>query len=199
MKELSITVLSQVQDGQEKVIAFGSKMLSKTKRNYCITRWELLAVVHFVSQFRHFLSGQHFLVRTANSAVRSWTKIHADSYDPQRQTAQWLVRLAAFDFDIKHRTGRQHNNADGMSHLPMLQCMQCETRLQGAYEMKLWKKVDMITVCSSTQTEGGKTTRVKAQKRGKESKFARDAQTEMVRVLTRSQRLKSPKNLTNPS
>ena len=31
-------VLSQVQDGQEKVIAYGRKMLSKTERNYCITR-----------------------------------------------------------------------------------------------------------------------------------------------------------------
>ena len=31
-------VLSQVQDGQEKVIAFGSKVLTKTERDYCITR-----------------------------------------------------------------------------------------------------------------------------------------------------------------
>ena len=34
-------VLSQVQDGQEKIIAFGSKMQIKTERNYCITRGEL--------------------------------------------------------------------------------------------------------------------------------------------------------------
>ena len=107
-------VLSQVQDGQVKVIAYGSKMLSKTERNYCITRCELLAMVHFVSQFKHFLIGHHFLVRTDNSARRYWTKIHADSYDPQGQTALWLVRLAAFDFDIKPRMGRQHSNVETM-------------------------------------------------------------------------------------
>ena len=44
-------VLSQ----EEKVIAFASKTLSKTERNYCITRMELLAVVVFCEQFRHFL------------------------------------------------------------------------------------------------------------------------------------------------
>ena len=30
-------VLSQMQDGEEKVIAYGSKSLSKTQRNYCTT------------------------------------------------------------------------------------------------------------------------------------------------------------------
>ena len=30
-------VLSQIQDGQERVIAYGSKVLSKEVRNYCVT------------------------------------------------------------------------------------------------------------------------------------------------------------------
>ena len=106
-------------------------------------------------------------MRTDNSAVRYWTKIYADSYDPQGQTTRWLVTLVAFDFDIKHRMGRQHNNAAGMSHCTMLKCAQCETRHQEAYETKQREKVDMVTVYSRTETEGGKTTRVKAPKRGK--------------------------------
>ena len=115
-------VLSQVQDNEEKVIAFGSKTLTKPERNYCITRRELLAVVHFVQQFKHFLLGQRFLIRTDNSAVRYWMRIQSDSYDPQGQTARWMVRLAAFDFEIKHRPGKQHANADSMSRMPFLKC-----------------------------------------------------------------------------
>ena len=108
-------VLSQIQDDEEKVIAYGSKTLSKAEQNYCITRRELLAVVYFVQHFKHFLLGRKFLVRTDNSAVRYWMNIQSDSYDPKGQTARWMVKLAAFDFDIKHRPGRQHSNADGMS------------------------------------------------------------------------------------
>ena len=40
-------VLSQVQDGKEVVIAYGSRRLTKSERNYCVTRQELLAIVWF--------------------------------------------------------------------------------------------------------------------------------------------------------
>jgi hypothetical protein len=36
-------VLSQIQDGKEKVIAYYSKAFSRTERKYCVTRRELLA------------------------------------------------------------------------------------------------------------------------------------------------------------
>ena len=43
------TVLSQVQDGEEKVICYFSKCLSRSERLYCTTRKELLAVVMAVN------------------------------------------------------------------------------------------------------------------------------------------------------
>ena len=45
-------VLSQTYpDGKEKVIAYASRALTKTERQYCVTRRELLAIVHFVQHF----------------------------------------------------------------------------------------------------------------------------------------------------
>ena len=41
-------VLSQMQDGQERVLGYFSRSLSKTERNYCVTRRELLALVALV-------------------------------------------------------------------------------------------------------------------------------------------------------
>nr|XP_034338992.1 uncharacterized protein LOC117693065 [Crassostrea gigas] len=62
-------ILSQEQDGHEKVIAYASRTLSKSERSYCVTRKELLAVVHFVKGFRHFLEGQQFRLRTDHSSL----------------------------------------------------------------------------------------------------------------------------------
>ena len=56
--------LSQVQDGKEKVIAYSSLGLSPEQKRYCVTRKELLAVARFTRQFRHYLIGRHFVIRT---------------------------------------------------------------------------------------------------------------------------------------
>lgn len=63
-------VLSQVQNGTEKVIAYFSRVFSKTEKNYCITRRELLAVVDAVKSFHHYLYGRNFIVRTDHIALR---------------------------------------------------------------------------------------------------------------------------------
>jgi hypothetical protein len=47
-------VLSQVQDGQEQVIAYYSKTLNKAERNYCATGWELLAIVRTLEHGNEF-------------------------------------------------------------------------------------------------------------------------------------------------
>ena len=45
-------VLSQVdEEGIEYVIAYGSRVLPKAERNYCVTRKELLSVVTFLQHF----------------------------------------------------------------------------------------------------------------------------------------------------
>ena len=63
-------VLSQVgDDGREHVVAFGSHALSKPERQYCVTRRELLAVVHFLQHFRLYLLGHQFQLRTDHGSL----------------------------------------------------------------------------------------------------------------------------------
>jgi len=111
-------VLSQVQESQERVIAYASRLLSRAERNYCVTRRELLAVVYFCKQFRNYLLGRRFLIRTDHSALR-WLR---NMPDPVGQQARWLEILEEFQFDIEHRPGRRHCNADGLSRRPCRQC-----------------------------------------------------------------------------
>ena len=63
--ETSISaVLSQVQNGDERAIAYASRTYNKAEWNYCTTRKELLAVVYFIRQFKKYLLGSMFLIRT---------------------------------------------------------------------------------------------------------------------------------------
>ena len=61
------------QKMEEFPIAYASKSMTKSQRQYCATRRELLAIVVFVQQFRHFLLGRQFVVRTDHSALR-WSQ-----------------------------------------------------------------------------------------------------------------------------
>ena len=62
-------VLSQVQDEEERVIAYVSKSLEGSEQRYCTARKELLAVVRALKHFKCYLYGQKITVRTDNSAV----------------------------------------------------------------------------------------------------------------------------------
>eukprot|EP00731_Ephydatia_muelleri_P005167 Em0002g1343a len=67
-------VLLQKQDDElERVIAYGSRVLSKTERNYCVTRRELLAAVYFIEQFRPYLLGRHFTLRSDHGSL-TWLR-----------------------------------------------------------------------------------------------------------------------------
>ena len=114
-------VLSQIQDGQEKVLAYASRGLGKPERRYCVTRRELLAVVTYIKYFRHYLYGNKFLLRTDHGSLRWIFNFKA----PEGQLARWLEVLGIYDFDIQHRPGRLHGNADAMSRPPMAPCKQC--------------------------------------------------------------------------
>ena len=61
-------VLSQFQGGMKRPIAFASPTLSKSEWNYCVTRRELLAIVEFVKQHRHYLQGTRFCIRTEHAS-----------------------------------------------------------------------------------------------------------------------------------
>ncbi|GFR24034.1 retrovirus-related Pol polyprotein from transposon 412 [Trichonephila clavata] len=62
-------VLSQEIDGQESVIAYWSKCLSKPERNYCVPRKELLAIVKAVENFHSYVYGRKFLLRTDHASL----------------------------------------------------------------------------------------------------------------------------------
>ena len=104
-------VLSQIQNGKERVIAYASQTLSRSQRNYCTTYRELLAVVNFVKHFKHYLLGRNFTIRTDHSSLR-WL---LNFKDTDGIVARWLMSLQSFDFTIVHRRGIDHGNADALS------------------------------------------------------------------------------------
>ena len=112
------TVLSQVEDGMERVLAYASRSLRTPKKNYCVTRKELAALMFGINKFKAYLDGQPVRVRTNQSSLQWLTNFK----EPEGQVARGLEQLAPYDLHIKHRPGSKHGNADGLSRPPCKQC-----------------------------------------------------------------------------
>jgi len=80
-------VMSQEQYGVEKVIAYSSRTMSKPELRYDTTRKELLAIVNELKQFRQYLTGRHFIIRTDHVAL-FWLR---KTPEPMPQIARWLT------------------------------------------------------------------------------------------------------------
>ena len=107
-------VLAQAQDGKERAICYASTSLSKSQTKYSATRRELLALVTFTRNFRHYLLGQKFTIVTDRSALQ-W--LHSFK-DLDGKTARWLEKLAPFDYEVRHRPAKTIGHADGLSRIP---------------------------------------------------------------------------------
>lgn len=67
----------------------------------------MLALVHFLKFYRHFLYENQFVVRT-DHALLKWLM---DFKNPKDQIALLLETLSTYVMRVEHRPYRQHKNA----------------------------------------------------------------------------------------
>ncbi|SJL01309.1 uncharacterized protein ARMOST_04629 [Armillaria ostoyae] len=106
-------VLSQEQDGKWRPVAFLSKALTITERNYEIYNKELLAIMLALDEWRHYLMG-------ATVDFEIWTDHQNLQYfrKPQKinhHQARWVTELAEYHFTLHHKPGASNKKADLLS------------------------------------------------------------------------------------
>ena len=105
-------VLYQTQGEHQRVIGYASRGLTPSERNYPAHKLEFLALKWSVTEkFKDYLHGQKFTVVTDNNPltyILTNAKLDATGH-------RWV---AAFDFLLKYRPGRNNADADSLSRLP---------------------------------------------------------------------------------
>ena len=114
-------------DRRERVVAYGSRLLDKTERKYCVTHRELLAVIVFTKHFWPYLLERHFTLRTNHGSLQWLYNFH----EPEGQLAHWFESLQEINFTIVHCKGKVHNNVDALSWVPCQQCGRIQPLLGG--------------------------------------------------------------------
>lgn len=111
-------VLYQEQAGKMRVIAYASRTLTESEKNYHFHsgKLEFLALKWAVCEkFRDYLIGSSCIVYTDNNPltyVLSTAKLNATG-------CRWVAELADFHITIKYRPGRENTDADSLSRMPV--------------------------------------------------------------------------------
>lgn len=104
-------ILLQKHPESWKPISYNSQSLNNTQRRiYTTTERELWAVINSIEKFRPYLS-QKFTVVTDHSALVYFRKIQ----NPSSTLGRWAVFLSQWDFEVIHRKGKLHADADWLS------------------------------------------------------------------------------------
>ena len=111
-------VLSQEQkDGKTRPVAYASRSLHPAERNmknYSSFKLELLGLKWAVCEkFRCYLLGSSVTVYTDNNPLS-----HLQTAKLGAVEQRWAAELAAFDLDLKYKTGKTNQNADSLSRKP---------------------------------------------------------------------------------
>ena len=94
-------VLSQIIDGEERPIAFESKILSKTEVEYATTKHGALGDVPAIQRFCRYLYGSQCIVRTDHASLQWLRRQNADG-----MTFRKIQKMQEYNCRIIHRPGK---------------------------------------------------------------------------------------------
>ncbi len=107
-------------NGKEMPVAYWSRSLSQTEKNYAVLHREALAIVESVKKYYQYLYGRHFIIKTDHRAL---TTIFGPKKEIPKMAAGRLQRyaifLSQFSYEIMHVKGSANVVPDYFSRAAM--------------------------------------------------------------------------------
>jgi hypothetical protein len=106
-------ILTQEFEGQERPIAYASRMLIGAEKNYSISEKECLGAIYGMEKFKYYLYGREFILRTDHKALERLNSGPLKSARIER----WSERLQNFAFKVEYRKGESIPHVDALSRV----------------------------------------------------------------------------------
>ena len=103
-------------DEKWRPVAYLSKLLNETERNYDVHDKEMLGIMRCLEAWRHYLEG-------AKEQFEIWTdhknlEYFMNAKKLNRRQARWALYLSRFNFTLIHKAGTTMGKADSLSRRP---------------------------------------------------------------------------------
>ncbi|XP_045188111.1 uncharacterized protein K02A2.6-like [Mercenaria mercenaria] len=122
---LGAVISHEMEDGLDRPIAYASRTLTTSERNYSQIEKEALAIIFGIQKFHQFLYARKFILLTDSKPLslilgpKKGIPVLAAS-----RLQRWAIQLSAYQYDIRYRSTTKNGNADTLSRFPLPETME---------------------------------------------------------------------------
>ena len=113
---IGAALMQKSDDGTTQVVAYLSKSLSKTQRNYAIHEVEALSVLYALETWHSYLFGQQKVDVHCDSQAVCWLFKANSKYEGR--CMRWALRAGRWPVQLHHIEGAKNHLADTLSRCP---------------------------------------------------------------------------------
>ena len=109
-----------IKNDDEKPMAYASRTLTKSEKNYTQIEKEALSIIFGIKKFHQFLYGRKFTLITDHKPLLAILGSKANV--PTLAAARFqrgAICLTAYNYELVFRPTTKHSNADGLPRLPL--------------------------------------------------------------------------------
>lgn len=108
-------ILSQDdEEGNEHPICYASRKLLPREVHYATTEKECLGIIWAVTKmFKCYIYAKHFILIVDHNPLVWLNRVK----DTNQKLYRWSLQLQEYDYEIRHRAGKEHINADVLSRI----------------------------------------------------------------------------------
>ena len=119
-----------MQEGRP--LAFWSTTISKRNQRKSMYDRELMAVVKAVQKWRHYLLGNHFIIKIDQKCLKFLT----DQRMLGEEQYKWISKMAGYDFEIQYKLGKENSVVDALSR----RSSYCAMTVLQIHDFEEWKE-----------------------------------------------------------
>ena len=117
---LGAVLSHKMANGEERPIAYASRTLTPSERNYSQLEKEGLACIFGIKKFHDYVFGRAFELVTDHKPLLGLLQAdRATSQQASSRIKRWSLFLSNYEYRLVFRNTKEHANADALSRLPL--------------------------------------------------------------------------------
>ena len=109
-----------LDEGSDQPITYASRSLPAAEKGYVQLKKEALSIIFGIKKFHNYLYGCKIIIEFDHKPLFFlFSEKKGIPHMASSHIQRWALTLSAYQYNIRHKSGTEIGNADGLSRLPI--------------------------------------------------------------------------------